>query len=71
VPEKTCARPKCRTATGHVSGYCSDVCLQLDQDFESAPVTVFASGKAGGFGTALHWSDRTPVHIPRQHGSAA
>lgn len=71
MPETSCARPKCRAITGHTSGYCSDVCLQLDQDFESAPVTVLGSGKAGGFGTALHWSDRTPVRIPRRRRPAA
>lgn len=64
-PENTCARPKCRMKTGHTSGYCSDVCLQLDQDFD-IPALVLSPGKAGGFGRALHWADRTPVHIPRQ-----
>jgi hypothetical protein len=44
---------------------------QLDRDFESTPVTVLGSVKAGGFGTGLHWSNLTPVHIPRQCGSAA
>lgn len=66
MPETSCARPKCRAKTGHTSGYCSDVCLQLDQDFDAPPVTVLASGKAGGFGRGLHWMDQTPVHIPRQ-----
>ena len=66
---RDCARPKCREETDHTSGYCSDVCLRLDQDFESAPVTVLASNKAGGFGASLHRVGRTPVRIPRPHRS--
>jgi hypothetical protein len=60
-----CARPKCVEVVDHISGYCSDVCLQLDQDFDAPPVTALAPNKVGGFGWALHWSDRTPVHLPR------
>ena len=61
---KVCTRPKCRTVTGHVSGYCSDLCLQLDQDFDSPPVTVLARNKSGGFGRGLAWQARIPVPIP-------
>lgn len=59
-----CARPKCRTKTAHISGYCSDVCLELDQDFDRPPVIVLARNKAGGYGSSPHWGTRTPVVIP-------
>ncbi len=54
-----CARKACKESTGHISGYCSDVCLQLDQDFDGPPVTV------GGFATGLAWQERQPVILPR------
>lgn len=47
-----------------MSGYCSDTCLQAEQDFDSPPVTVLSRGKAGGFGRGLEWQARKPVVIP-------
>jgi hypothetical protein len=47
-----------------MSGYCSDVCLLLDQDAEAASVTVLAPGKAGGVGRGLQWQARQPVILP-------
>ncbi|GAA3590977.1 hypothetical protein GCM10022295_85790 [Streptomyces osmaniensis] len=58
-----CARKKCTTGTDRISGYCSDVCLQLDQDFDAPPVTVLARNKAGGVGTGLEWQVPQPVHV--------
>lgn len=60
----SCQRPACREETGHVSGYCSDVCLLLDQDFGAPPVTVLARGKAGGVGRGLQWQTRQSVILP-------
>lgn len=59
-----CIRKACTEATDHLSGYCSDVCLQLDQDPATPPVTVLARNKAGGVGTGLAWQERIPVHLP-------
>ena len=59
-----CARKSCTTDTSHVSGYCSDVCLLLDQDFDAPPVTVLASGKAGGVGRGLQWQIPQLVNVP-------
>jgi hypothetical protein len=59
-----CTRKACTQSTGHISGYCCDVCLQLDQDFDAPPVTVLALGKAGGFGRGLQWQVRQPVIVP-------
>ncbi len=60
-----CTRPACKQETDHMSGYCSDVCLLLDQDFDRSAVTVLARNKAGGVGTGPAWGVRQPVHIPR------
>lgn len=59
-----CTRKACTESTGHMSGYCSDVCLLLDQDAEAASVTVLAPGKAGGVGRGLQWQARQPVILP-------
>jgi hypothetical protein len=58
-----CARKPCTQPTGHISGYCSEMCLQLDHDFDAPPVTVLSQGKAGGFGRALHWQLRDSVVV--------
>lgn len=60
-----CARRACKKSTDYISGYCSDVCLQLEQDFDPPPVTVLASNKAGGVGAGLEWQKRQPVILPR------
>ena len=66
---RACTRPKCRPTTSHISGYCSDVCLLLDQDFHAPPVTVLARNKAGGVGTSPHWGDKQPVPVQRLKGA--
>lgn len=59
-----CTRKPCKESTDHISGYCSDMCLQLDHDFDRPPVTVLARGKAGGVGSGLAWQVRVPVILP-------
>lgn len=56
---------ECGVATDHVSGYCSDECLQSVQDFDSPPVTILARNKVGGFGHSLGWANAVAVDVPR------
>lgn len=51
-----------------MSGYCSDVCLLLDQDLDAPPVTVLSPNKAGGAGRGLQWQVPHPVALrpPRE-----
>ncbi len=42
---KKCLIKKCRNETDHVSGYCSDACLQADMpDDNEVPVTTCRHG---------------------------
>jgi hypothetical protein len=62
----TCMRRECDRVTDHLSGYCSDLCLQAEMAPEDLPpVTVLARNKAGGFGRDIHWMVRQPVHLPK------
>lgn len=59
-----CERPKCNTPVRADMLYCSDECYDADND--PTPVTVLARNKAGGFGHDLHWTERTPVNLPKE-----
>lgn len=59
-----CERPGCTKPTVEDRRYCSSICLNADQDFDSPPVTVLARNKAGGVGRGLAWGVRQPVHMP-------
>lgn len=58
-----CDGPK--TETDHVSGYCSDACLQTDMAGidDRPPVLILARDKAGGFGCDLHWQTLEGVYL--------
>lgn len=59
-----CERPGCIEETAGDARYCSDACLDADQDFDSPPVTLLARGKAGGVGRGLEWGVPQPVIFP-------
>lgn len=61
---KPCNRPSCTRTTDHISGYCSDLCVQLEHDSDLPPLTVLTRNKEGGFGTSLAWQVRVPVFLP-------
>ena len=61
---KHCTRKRCPRPANHVSGYCSDTCLQADHDVDLPPVTVLAPNKQDGFGVSLYWAIPVPVKVP-------
>ena len=64
---RKCALPGCDATTDHISGYCTDACLQADMDDDDLPpVTVVSPNKSGGFGRGLHWAVRQPVRLPKR-----
>lgn len=58
-----CDRPGCYTIAPAGDRYCSDTCYALDND--TNPITAIGRNKVDGFGNALHWMTRTPVHVKR------
>ena len=64
-----CQRRECKRTVDHVSGYCSDTCLQAEMAPDDLPpVTVLAPNKAGGFGRDIERMVRQPVFLPKAAG---